>query len=143
MSQKRDIDEVEEAVEAGSAPKVKKLESNGGKAKAAKVSDDENGVESEAEDDDKSDTEKDDDLPALPVDIPEKEKGVSGLLCLCAACCSMRVVGARRLRLASPGKPAGVIPVICFLARQHSALWMGGTSIKSQTSFKRRPFDAR
>ncbi|KAK3912807.1 Protein RCC2-like protein [Frankliniella fusca] len=80
MSSKREIDEVEEAEESGSAPKQIKVDSNGGKAKAKKVKDsddeNENGVGSEAEEDeDKSDTEKEDDIPSVPVEIPEKEKG--------------------------------------------------------------------
>lgn len=82
MSSKREIDEVEDAVESASAPKVLKSESNGGKKKKAKDSDDENGVASDAEaedEEDKSDTEKEDELPSVPVEIPEKEKGVSCL----------------------------------------------------------------
>ncbi|XP_034255029.1 protein RCC2 homolog [Thrips palmi] len=78
MSAKREIDEVEDAVESASAPKALKSESNGGKKKKAKDSDDENGVASDAEaedEEDKSDTEKEDELPSVPVEIPEKEKG--------------------------------------------------------------------
>ncbi|KAJ1525422.1 hypothetical protein ONE63_010236 [Megalurothrips usitatus] len=96
MSAKREIDEVEEAVESGSVAKVAKTESNGSrKAKKPKrkasESEDENGVVSEAdeEEDDKSDTEKDDDIPSVPVEIPEKEKGKvlgpegTGILLIC------------------------------------------------------------
>lgn len=80
MSSKREIDELEEEVDSGSATKVAKVESNGAKAKDVKdsASAGANGAGSEAEedDDDKSDTEKDEDLPSVPVEIPEKEKGV-------------------------------------------------------------------
>ena len=79
MSAKREIDEVEEDVDSGNASKMAKVESNGGKAKDVKdsASPGENGAGSDAEDDDdKSDTEKDEEIPSVPVEIPEKEKGV-------------------------------------------------------------------